>query len=64
MEIKKYKNNLPTNSTQTAFLGGSVFAYFHSSVTICKNSLQPIKLPIYKDFRVIPLGINFKILLV
>jgi hypothetical protein len=64
MEIKKHTNNLPTNSNQTAFFSGSVFAYFHSPTTTCKNFLQPIKLSIYKDFRVIPLGINFKILLV
>ncbi len=61
IEIKKNTNNLPTNSNQTAFPGGSVYACFHSSFTICKNFLQPIKSPLYKGFHIISQEISFKI---
>jgi len=62
IEIKKNTNNLSTNSNQTAFPSGSVFACFHPSANVSKNFLKYLKLKLHKDFCMISPEINFKIL--
>lgn len=62
MEIKKHTNNLPINSNQTAFSGGSVFPCLHSSATVCNHFQKPITLLLNKDLRMISPEINFEIL--